>query len=143
MMVIHRLPDPQGSEGNKIGCQNMEDSRVANGLLIPSLVKLDLTDPGGREYKGTEAQSWEEGVLPHFAFLVLKSSVTCTGPHIKMSSGLKNGGGNDATLLPLCFRVTGTQDQELGLEIPLPPQPTTSQGNLFGAYLHFSDRDQR
>ena len=40
MMVIRRLPDPQGSEGNKIGCQNMEDSRVANGLLIPSLVKL-------------------------------------------------------------------------------------------------------
>lgn len=79
----------------------MEESRVANGLLIPSLNKLDLTDPGGREYKGTEAQSWEEGVLSPFAFLVIKSSVTCTGPHLRTLTGVKNGGGNDATLLPL------------------------------------------
>lgn len=101
MMIICGLPDPQGLEGNKLGCQNIEESRVANGLLIPSPVQVDLTDPGGREYKGTESQSWEEGVLPHFAFLVIKSSVMRTGPHIRTSSGVKNGGGNVATLLPL------------------------------------------
>ena len=57
----------------------MKERRVADGWLIPSVAKLDLTDPGGRGYKGIEAQSWEEGILPRFAFLVNKSSVTCTG----------------------------------------------------------------
>lgn len=47
-------------------------------LLIPSLAKLDLTDPGGREHKGTEAQSWEEGVLPPFALNPLGHTLDLT-----------------------------------------------------------------
>lgn len=35
------------------------------------------------------------------ASFCFKSSVTYTGPHLRTLTGVKNGGGNDATLLPL------------------------------------------
>lgn len=79
----------------------MEERRVADGWLIPSVAKLDFTDPGGRGYKGIEAQSWEEGILPRFAFLVNKSASHALVPHVRTSGGVKNGRGNDATLSSL------------------------------------------
>ena len=106
----------------------MEESRVANGLLIPSLAKLDLTDPGGREYKGTEAQSWEEGVLPHFAFLVIKSSVMCMDLTLGHQVGLRM----EEEMMLLCCLSLIQRDWHPGPRIGTGDSSATSTNHISG-----------
>lgn len=68
MMLIHGLPDPQGSNGNKTRSHRVEERKVVEAGLIPSLTKLDLTDRGGERIQENRSTELGERTTTSFCF---------------------------------------------------------------------------
>lgn len=101
MTLVHRLPDPQGSKGNKMRIRCVEERRAVDGWLNPSLAKLDLTNHSGERVQGN--------TFLLLYFLSFNPLSHAWGPHVR-TSGVKSRGRNDAA--SLLHRVICTQDQE-------------------------------
>lgn len=99
----------------------MDKRGVADSWLIPSLAKLDLSDRGGRGHTEQEHRAGRKDSGLVLLFLSLNSLSRALGPHVGTGSGTKREEGNDATLSSMLHRAMGTQDQEWGLQGPLPP----------------------
>lgn len=142
-MIVHGFPNAQGSEGNKMGCQSVEDRRAVDARLTPSLAKLDLT---GYEKRNEREQKHRAGMkdscLVWFS-LSLNPLSQALRPHLEHQMGFRV----EEEMMLFCHLSLLYSDRHPGPRIEmgtsLPPQPTSSQGSLFAVSLHFSDRDQR
>lgn len=99
----------------------MDKRGAADGWLIPSLAKLDLSDHGGRGHTEQEHRAGRKDSGLVLFFLSLNPLSRALGPHVGTVSGAKSERGNDATLSSLLHRAMCTQDQEWGFQGPLSP----------------------
>lgn len=138
-MIVHGFPDAQGSEGNKMGCQSVEDRNAVDARLIPSLAKLDLM---GYEKRNEREQKHRAGMkdscLVWFS-LSLNPLSQALRPHLEHQMGFRV----EEEMMLFCHLSLLYTDRHPGPRIEmgtsLPPQPTSSQGSLFAVSLHFSE----